>query len=54
MSWEPLPTEETTEEERMLLVFELERSDWVRSEAVELARRANLSLVVLLAQKFFI
>ena len=54
MSWVPRPTEEATDEERILLAVELERSDWVRSEAVEFARRANLSLVVLFAQKFFI
>ena len=54
MSWVPRPTEEAIEEERILLAFELERSDWERSEAVEFARRANLSLVVLFAQKFFI
>jgi hypothetical protein len=54
MSWVPRPTEEAIEEDLILLALELDRSDWVRSEAVEFARRANLSLVVLFAQKFFI
>lgn len=44
-------TDEAIDDERMLLAFELDLSDCDLSVAVELARRANLSLVVLLAQK---